>query len=189
MKSRYWLLALALYTLASLDRPVRAAEAEPTVTLKIESQPLRDALSEFGRQSGLQIVFIQTDVGEALMSSPVAGTYSAHAALDRLLANTSLGYEFINPRTVAIRSKGVEGDEFAKKGAHAPTALVNESGQPLRLAQTENDAKSEPLEGNKKASELASSDEAGSKLEGWIRGPVSRKCGTPFASAPSLRNK
>jgi len=84
------------------------------VTLQIESQPLRDALGEFGRQSGLQVIFIQTDVGEAVVAPRVAGSYSARAALDRLLVDTGLRYEFINARTVAFVRGGGGREGFGR---------------------------------------------------------------------------
>ncbi len=90
--------------LALLARSAGAADQPPTsmVTLNIARQPLGDALSAFAQQSGLQVVFY-ANIGEGVVSPEVAGTYSPQTALDRLLINSSLKYEFINPRTVAIR--------------------------------------------------------------------------------------
>jgi len=113
--NRLW--APALVTVVLRATAVQAAdEPQASLTLQIESQPLRTALSEFGRQSGLQVVFIQTDIGASVMAPPLEGTYSAKAALDRLLANTQLKYEFINARTVAVR---------------APHALAQDGQKPL----------------------------------------------------------
>jgi outer membrane receptor protein involved in Fe transport len=135
MKSRYWLALAAFCIVVSAGGRVGAVEsAESSVTLEIRAQPLRSALSEFGRQSGLQVMFIQTDVAEAVMSPPLAGTYSPQAALDRLLANTSLAYEFINPRTVAIRARSGESESEP-----SPTALTNMKAHQLYVAQTEGD--------------------------------------------------
>lgn len=154
MKSRYWLLALAVLVSGPFAHLARASE--PTVTLEIKSQPLRDALSEFGRQSGLQVVFVQTDVDAAIMSSALEGTFSADVALGRLLANTALGYEFINPRTVAIRLKS--GESVKNK---EPTALAGNDSATLRLAQAETAAP-----GSETTDPNAASPEKGAPSEG-----------------------
>lgn len=129
MKTRYWLLALSCCALAGAAVPRHAAaEQPPTLSLEIPAQPLREALSEFGRQSGLQVVFIQTDVDAGLVAGRLAGTYSAKEALERLLANTGLRYEFLNERTVAVRAGTPQAQGASRKAGE---------GSSLRLAQVE----------------------------------------------------
>jgi hypothetical protein len=70
-------------------------------------QPLGDALNELAKQSRLQIVLF-TQLGEGMSAPTLLGKYTATSALERLLDGTPLGYEFINPRTVAIEPKSAE---------------------------------------------------------------------------------
>lgn len=131
---RHWTVALALGLLAggASGAPPQAAEpSDSSLKLQIEAQPLREALNEFGRQSGLQVVFIYTDVDPALMAPDLRGTYSTRSALERLLANTSLVYEFINPRTVAVMRR-----EEPRERAEATSAAMRASGY-IRLAQSD----------------------------------------------------
>lgn len=79
-------------------------ESTAAGSLHIKAQPLGDALNELAQQSGLQLVFYSS-IGEGLLSPDLQGNYDVRAALERLLANTPLTYDFINARTVAIREK------------------------------------------------------------------------------------
>jgi len=75
---------------------------EPAVyQLKIEAQPLEDALQAFARQTGIQIVFVSL-ITNGLRASPVGGQYSLTAGLDALLAGSGLTYRVLNPLTIAI---------------------------------------------------------------------------------------
>lgn len=75
------------------------------VTLDIRAQPLADALNEFGRQSGLQIVYYDSVVRTQGISTPLAGTFSHKEALQALLQHTGLRYEFVSDRAVAVGVK------------------------------------------------------------------------------------
>ena len=70
--------------------------------LKIGSQPLEQALQEFARQSGLQILFF-SQVTAGLRAPALAGEFTLQGALDRLLGGSGLSYRVINADTVAIR--------------------------------------------------------------------------------------
>lgn len=82
-----------------------AADALPPrigmVTLDIRSQPIGDALNEFGQQSGIQIL-LYSEVANDLTGPALVGAFTADEALMRLLSNTGLTYSRINERTVAI---------------------------------------------------------------------------------------
>lgn len=108
--------------------PASAAEAtrQTTVSLNIPAQPLGEALSSFARQSGLSIMFY-TSLGERLTSQPLSGKFSPDAALSQLLANTSLAYEFVDDKTVAIRDRAA-GDDRAATGAMEPIRLAQADG-------------------------------------------------------------
>lgn len=78
------------------------AQATRTATFNIPAQPLLQALTDFGRQAGLQIA-IDSALGAGKTSPGVSGTMTADQALRQLLAGSGLSYQFtsINAVTVA----------------------------------------------------------------------------------------
>ncbi|MCL6705961.1 TonB-dependent hemoglobin/transferrin/lactoferrin family receptor [Pseudomonas sp. R2.Fl] len=66
------------------------AETEAQRSFSIPAQPLSAALTQFGRQSGLQVSF-PADVVRGLRSNAVTGQFTAQQALDQLLRNTGVG--------------------------------------------------------------------------------------------------
>lgn len=112
-----------------------AAENPPQAALKmdIRAQPLDDALNEFARQTGLQVFFLASDESRRLISAPLLGSFDPNQALARLLANTGLAYEYLDARTVAIRSARRSGDAAA-----SPITYRQEGEErPLRIAQAD----------------------------------------------------
>lgn len=87
-----------------LGSPMAAVEppqgsAASSAALAAES--LADALADFARQTGLQLVYVSGDVnGVACKRAPEG--LSARETLMRLLEGTGLTFEFINERTVRI---------------------------------------------------------------------------------------
>ena len=76
-----------------------------SVAVDIKPQPLRAALRDLGVQTGLQILFRAEDVSRDGKTAPaVSGNLSPQEALDKLLANTGLKYEFVNEHTVRVSS-------------------------------------------------------------------------------------
>ena len=94
--------ALAVLGLVLLGGVVVAAPPEK-VKLDIRQQPIRTALAAFSNQSGIQIVYPDDEVTPELTSPTLVGKYAPQVALDRLLADTGLRYQYVNDRTVAIR--------------------------------------------------------------------------------------
>ena len=78
--------------------------AQREVKLAIEQQTLADALAHWAQQTGFQLIS-QVELTTVLTAPRLHGTYSAQAALDRLLEGTSLTYVWLNERTVAVRSR------------------------------------------------------------------------------------
>jgi iron complex outermembrane recepter protein len=72
------------------------------VELRITAQPLDEALQEFARQSGMQVIFFSA-LTEGIQSPGVKGKYTVAAALKELLAGSGLSFRVINSRTVEIR--------------------------------------------------------------------------------------
>ena len=69
--------------------------------LSIPAEPLANALNDLAEQSGLQVMFASELVAR-LKSPEVRGSLTAAEALQRLLGNTGLRFEFVNPHTIAI---------------------------------------------------------------------------------------
>src|SRR5580658_10328908 len=81
-----------------------AAQSPSAVSVKnlsIPAEPLANALNDLAQQSGLQVMFASELVAR-LKSPEVKGTLTATEALQRLLMNTGLRYEFVNPHTITI---------------------------------------------------------------------------------------
>ncbi len=72
-----------------------------TSTFDIPAQPLLQALTAFGRQSGLQVT-VDSDTGAGKTNAAVSGTMTADEALRRLLAGTGLTYQFTSADAVTI---------------------------------------------------------------------------------------
>jgi outer membrane receptor protein involved in Fe transport len=69
--------------------------------ISIPAEPLADALNELAQQAGLQILFA-SDLVAKLRSEPLKGSLTADEALRRLLSNTGMSFEFVNPHTITI---------------------------------------------------------------------------------------
>lgn len=87
-----------------MEYSVRAeAQTEATaIELRIAAQPLDQALQEFARQSGMQVIFFAS-LTDGRQSPGVAGKYAVAVALKELLAGSGLSFRLINARTVEIR--------------------------------------------------------------------------------------
>lgn len=81
-----------------------ASAAEPEmVVFAIPSQPLRDSLLAFSKQSGIQVI-ITANFGEQV-SPAVNGAMTKEHALDALLKGRDVEYIFTGSTTVTIREK------------------------------------------------------------------------------------
>jgi outer membrane receptor protein involved in Fe transport len=78
-----------------------SAAAQGTSNFSIPAGPLADALNDLAQQSGLQVLFPSNLVAH-VQSVEVRGPLTVEDALRRLLANTGLRFEFVNPHTVTI---------------------------------------------------------------------------------------
>ncbi len=144
------LFLLAVLAWAVHGAALAAQPQAPSVTLDIKAQPLGDALNEFGRQAGLQVVLFSA-IGEGITSPRLSGNYSPQAALDRLLENTSLSYEFINARTVAIRVP-----KASSSGAISSTSSTAASAAPLQLAVARREAQPQARTDNQSTDDQSS---------------------------------
>lgn len=124
-----WLLAACLAGMPSLA-PAQETKSAATVTVNIERQPMEAALNSFATQTGLQLLFrVEEVIRPGLTSQRVVGTLTPEAALKQMLEESGLRFEFINARTVAIRT--LEGAD----GESKPTAGGLSYTDRMRLAQ------------------------------------------------------
>src|SRR5215472_18473851 len=78
-----------------------ASRADSTLSADIPAGPVAEALTEFARQTGLQLVYV-TEIAAGRTSRGARAGASSSEALSQLLAGTGLGFAFINDRTVRI---------------------------------------------------------------------------------------
>ncbi|WP_341704917.1 TonB-dependent receptor [Ferrovibrio sp.] len=103
----------------------QAATAQKRITFNIRPQPLAAALSQFGRQSGLQVTAPGGITGD-LQSPGAAGEMTPNEALARLLAGTGLTWRNPDRQTVILVATGQEGSTTVlppvRVGGEAPIA-------------------------------------------------------------------
>ncbi len=114
------------------------AETARQAPITIESQPLNSALRAFSLQTGLQLIYL-ADLARGRSTRGCAATVVPQEALTQLLAGTGLAFEFLNERTVRIRSE--------KNGAQPETATrggaANRSAPGVTGAETSGEAAEE----------------------------------------------
>ncbi|HEV7716715.1 MAG TPA: STN domain-containing protein [Steroidobacteraceae bacterium] len=76
--------------------------------LKIASRALDEALQEFSRQSGVQIIYFSR-LTEGLRAPALDGQYTLTGAMGALLAGSKLTFRVINSQTVEIKSMPLTG--------------------------------------------------------------------------------
>jgi iron complex outermembrane recepter protein len=81
--------------------PADAAGPVAVLSADIAPRPVAEALAAFGRQTGLQLIYVST-VAETRYSRGAPAGFAAPAALEQLLEGTGLRFEFLNDRTVRI---------------------------------------------------------------------------------------
>jgi hypothetical protein len=89
---------------------VLQAQAERTVAFDIPSQPLAQALTAFGRQSGVQVAFDPT-AAAGKTSAAVSGSMTPGQALRQLLGGSGLAHQFTSPQAVTV--SGIAGGSGA----------------------------------------------------------------------------
>lgn len=72
------------------------------IALDIKPQSMSDALSDWARQTGLQVIFSDEDITSRLDAPRIEGPFTPEAALKELLASTGLSFKRVNERTIAV---------------------------------------------------------------------------------------
>jgi len=107
-----WVTVIGFLTLCL---PAVGAEPPPAgderVMFKIDAPSMMSALIQFTQQSGVQLL-LPAEGAERLAAPKVEGAYTVRAALDRLLQDSGLRYEFVNAHTIFVTPR-----EPARHGA------------------------------------------------------------------------
>jgi len=118
--------------------------ADAPVELDIQAQPIGDALNALAQQSGLQVVFFSEVVGDLRSREAVGEFESGEVALEYLLADTGLGYRFVNERTVAIQGPSAvvanERGDSDSKNLDSPTPVLMAQNQTSQSKTTRSDS-------------------------------------------------
>ena len=77
------------------------ARSDDRIDVKITAPTMVAALLQFSEQTGIQLV-VPTDGAGQIAAPRVEGNLTPRAALERLLRNSGLTFEFVNPRTVSV---------------------------------------------------------------------------------------
>jgi outer membrane receptor protein involved in Fe transport len=103
MSSLTRLYKLLLTFLVGASVAVSASGAASTLRLSadIGPRPVAEALAAFGRQTGLQLIYVST-IAETQQSKGARAGLTASEALAQLLDGTGLAFEFLNDRTVRV---------------------------------------------------------------------------------------
>ena len=120
---------VAAIVLAILNGTTAWAQADRTSNFDIAAQPLAQALTAFGRQSGTQIA-VDTASVTGKTSSGINGAMTSEQALRQLLAGTGLTFHFTSANAVTV--SGVPGagsgvlqiDPVQVQGAHVPAQAM-----------------------------------------------------------------
>lgn len=95
------------------ETPVKQAEAQQaqastTTTFDIPAQPLASALTTFGRQAGLQVVF-DSAATAGKSTAGISGMMTAAQAMQQLLAGTGATFRFSSSTSITVMGAGASG--------------------------------------------------------------------------------
>jgi iron complex outermembrane recepter protein len=145
-------LAVTL-VLSALGAGAQEKAADRKVELAIEQQSLADALNEWAKQTGLQLVSSSSEMMNTTLAPTIKGEYTPKGALEELLKGTSLTYEWVSERAVAIREKPLAVPAALQSTQHEmkqPSLSVarfsgeSGSGQPFDVSEQRAAAGAEP---------------------------------------------
>lgn len=128
--------SLVAWSLAahSADAPMQP------VDLSIDEPAMYKALIQFSQQTGLRLIFEEPKGVDDLRAPQLSGAYTPQAALEKLLQDSGLTYEFIAPQAIAVRAKSVRMDQarpvarlrltqLSQTAPSSPPAVVREQAQ------------------------------------------------------------
>ena len=95
---------------------VHGADVSSPHRFDIPVQPLTRALAQFGRQSGLQVVF-PAEVSRGVRSTAVVGTFTPQQALARLLQGTGIDWRVTREGAFVGGGQAAAGDPASEDGS------------------------------------------------------------------------
>lgn len=96
-----------------------ADEPPASFTLHIDSAPLEQALQEFARQSGRQILFF-SQIAAGRRAPRLSGRFTLNEAMSRLLAGSGLSFRLVNEQTVEVRVAASPSNDRTAASESAP---------------------------------------------------------------------
>lgn len=116
-------LLAAVYVAAPAPSAAQSASALDELRYDISARPVAQALTEFATVSGVSIIYRQSLAGDR-RSTALSGTFTAPAALRRLLDGTGLSARFTSPTSAIIYVEGQPPPLPQMPGASAGTASL-----------------------------------------------------------------
>src|SRR5262245_40590102 len=131
---------------AVAEVPVGTGNPNETYWFDIEPGTAAFRLNDFSTQSGLQVLF-GFEAMRNITITPVRGNYKPFDALDKMIRNTGIKYDFVNRKTVTLRVSGAgPSRRDLRKQARSPSQTIHDR-RTLSLEQVEVSAKrTRPLE-------------------------------------------
>lgn len=123
-----------MLALSAVQGDAQTTLGETPVSFAIESKTLDQALDEWARQSGFQIFLQNWEIARKLNAPNLRGTYSAKAALERLLTGTPLTYKWLSERAVSIRERTQPVNDVSTIGSAGWDSYFQAPERRLRLA-------------------------------------------------------
>ncbi len=99
--------------------PYSASADESSYFYEIEAQSMDRALKEFAAQTEIQVAF-SPDTVEGLTARAVEGNYAPESALQILIDESDLDYEFASEKLIVVRALPVVASERADSAARSP---------------------------------------------------------------------
>ena len=128
---------------ASMVAASVSAEESATTAYHIAAQPVSTALKNIAAQSGMPLIYTESDVGQA-QTPGIEGAHSTREALTEILKGTGLEYEITANNVIVVRK------------IRSPTSQLASMSHDIRLAQAgpESVAESTPAQSPNQAHEL-----------------------------------
>src|SRR5690242_1801309 len=139
------------------------------VQVDLPSQTLRESLNALASLTGLQILWSAEELPASLKAPRIEGMLTPQAALEALLKNTGLHYDFLDKATVAITSKKIALNAGTEKTA--ALRLAQNAGTASTATGEATDPSTPGPQKETDASIAAPIAESSSKLEEvWVTG-------------------
>jgi len=172
------------------------APAEPSavkVPVDLPAQTLRESLNGLANQTRLQILWSAEELPASLKAPRIEGTLTPQAALEALLKDTGLHYDFLDKATVAITNKktalkaGTPNTGMGNTGTSAPgnPSTGTGKGGAQRAVEEKDPSKTGPQKETDSPNPAAPADSSPKLEEVWVTGsrirtPLGEQSFTPM---------